>query len=77
MTEQLLSLAVWMQIGYSELCTRGKKAWAERRDESGIDEAVTKMLWLAVGIVVALAATAFFSAKFDQAKGNVPDPVTP
>mgnify|MGYP007111988554 CR=1 FL=1 len=53
MTEQLLSLAVWMQIGYGELCTRGKKAWTERHDESGIDEAVTKMLWLAVGIVVA------------------------
>ena len=77
MTEQLLSLAVWMQIGYGELCTRGKKAWTERHDESGIDEAVTKILWLAVGIVVALAATAFFSAKFNQAKGNVPDPVTP
>ena len=43
----------------------------------GVDEAVTKMIWLAVGIVVAMAATAFFMAKFNQAKANVPDPVAP
>jgi hypothetical protein len=35
------------------------------------------MIWLAVGIVVALAATAFFVSKFNQAKSNVPDPVAP
>ena len=35
------------------------------------------MIWLAVGIVVAIAATAFFMAKFNQAKDNVPDPVVP
>ena len=82
MTEQLnqraiLPLAIWMQITCGELRERGKKAWAERDDEAGIDEAVTKMLWLAVGIVVALAATAFFTTKFNQAKGGVPDPVAP
>ena len=48
-----------------------------RPADDGVDEAVTKMIWLAVGIVVALAATAFFLAKFNQAKANVPDPVAP
>lgn len=52
-------------------------AWAERADERGIDEAVTKMIWLAVGIVVALAATAFFTGVFETAQSNVPDPVAP
>jgi hypothetical protein len=48
-----------------------------RYDEDGVDEAVTKMIWLAAGIVVALGATAFFVSKYNQAKTNVPDPVGP
>jgi len=54
-----------------------RRAWSDRRDETGLDEAVTKMIWLAVGIVVALAATAFFVSTFNQAKDSVPDPVAP
>jgi heme/copper-type cytochrome/quinol oxidase subunit 2 len=77
MNEQLLPLAVWVQVTYGEMRLRAQHAWAERRQEDGVDEAVTKMIWLAVGIVVAIAATAFFMAKFNQAKDNVPDPVAP
>ena len=77
MNEQLLPLAVWAQVAYGELRLRARHAWAERHQEDGVDEAVTKMIWLAVGIVVAIAATAFFMAKFNQAKDNVPDPVVP
>jgi hypothetical protein len=77
MDERLLPLAVWMQVAYGTVRARAVDAWERRGDEDGVDEAVTKMIWLAVGIVIALAATAFFTAKFNQAKGNVPDPVTP
>ncbi|MGB8859012.1 MAG: hypothetical protein WCC60_07150 [Ilumatobacteraceae bacterium] len=77
MNEQLLPLAVWVQVAYGEMWSRGARAWADRHEEDGVDEAVTKMIWLAVGIIVAIAATAFFMAKFNQAKSNVPDPVTP
>lgn len=77
MNEQLLPLAVWVQVAYGDLRSRTRYAWATRREEDGVDEAVTKMIWLAVGIVVAIAATAFFMAKFNQAKDNVPDPVAP
>ena len=77
MTEQLLPLAVWVQTAYGDMRARVAQAWHERHDESGVDEAVTKMVWLAVGIVVALAATAFFTSKFNQAKNSVPDPVAP
>jgi hypothetical protein len=52
-------------------------AWDHRADEDGVDEAVTKMIWLAVGTVVALAAAAFFKAKFNVAKARVPDPIAP
>ena len=77
MNEQLLSLSVWMQVVVHR-CDEGlRSAWSHRRDEDGVDEAVTKMIWLAVGIVVALAATAFVMAKFNQAKAGVPDPVAP
>ena len=77
MNEQLLPLAVWVQVVYGDMRERVTRAWRDRADESGVDEAVTKMVWLAVGIVVALAATAFFTAKFNQAKSSVPDPVAP
>lgn len=77
MNEQLLPLAVWVQVAYGDVRERLMRAWHDRSDETGVDEAVTKMVWLAVGIVVALAATAFFTAKFNQAKSSVPDPVAP
>lgn len=77
MNEQLLPLAVWVQVTFGGLRARATEAWEHRADDDGVDEAVTKMIWLAVGIVVAMAATAFFMAKFNQAKANVPDPVAP
>ena len=77
MNEQLLPLAVWVQLAYGDFRSRVFDAWAHRNDDDGVDEAVTKMIWLAVGIVVALAATAFFTSKFNQAKNSVPDPVAP
>jgi len=71
----LLPLGVRTQIAYGDLRARVVDAWARRDDETGIDEAVTKMIWLAVGIGVAVAATAFFVGVFNTAKTNVPDPV--
>ncbi|MBI4882425.1 MAG: hypothetical protein HY826_00045 [Actinobacteria bacterium] len=77
MNQQLLPLAVWVQVVYHDVRDRGRRAWAQRHDDAGVDEAVTKMIWLAVGIVVAIAATSFFTAKFNQARDNVPDPIGP
>lgn len=77
MTEQLLPLAVWIQLTYGDIRMRAHHTWTSRYEEDGVDEAVTKMIWLAVGIVVAIAATTFFMAKFNQARDNVPDPVGP
>lgn len=77
MSQRILPLAVRMQLTWSELRQRARDAWLSRQDEDGVDEAVTKMIWLAVGIVVAIAATTFFTSKFNQARDNVPDPVGP
>ena len=77
MNQQLLPLAVRCQVMCSDLRSRLQQAWRSRYEEDGVDEAVTKMIWLAVGIVVAIAATTFFTAKFNQARDNVPDPVGP
>ncbi|MCE9620993.1 MAG: hypothetical protein K8R99_01465 [Actinomycetia bacterium] len=77
MNQQLLPLAVRWQVMCGDLRWRMQQAWRSRDEEDGVDEAVTKMIWLAVGIVVAIAATTFFTAKFNQAKDNVPDPVGP
>lgn len=72
-----LPLATRLHTAWSTGCERLVAAWRERADEKGLDEAVTKMIWLAVGIVVALAATSFFVSTFNQAKNTVPDPVAP
>lgn len=81
MNQQLLPFAVRVQVivqvMFGELRVRANHAWRSRHEEDGVDEAVTKMIWLAVGIVVAIAATTFFTAKFNQARDNVPDPVGP
>ncbi len=74
MNEQLLPLAVWLQVTFAELRARTVDAWDHRADEEGVDEAVTKMIWLAVGVTIALLATAFFTTKFNQAKAKVPTP---
>ena len=74
-----LTLPVGVRIdrAWRDLCDRARSTWDERADESGIDEAVTKMIWLAVGITVAVAATGFFLSVFNSAKATVPDPVAP
>jgi hypothetical protein len=77
MSDTMLPLAIWMQLAYADLRDRARDAWAHRADEDGVDEAVTKMIWLAVGIAVAVAATAFFVNVFNSAKSSVPDPVAP
>jgi len=77
MNEVLLPVTVWVQVAYGGLVQRARDAWSARADESGVDEAVTKMIWLAVGIAVAVAATAFFVNVFESAKSSVPDPVAP
>ena len=56
---------------------RIRRTWDERADETGLDEAVTRMVWLAVAVTVALAATSFFISVFNSAKAGVPDPVAP
>ena len=77
MNQLLLPLSVRTRAAFDDLCARAAHAWHERDDESGIDEAVTKMIWLAVGITVALAAAAFFTTTFQSARDSVPDPVGP
>jgi len=77
MSQQLLPIAVKVQLIGDDVRQRWRRTWTQRHEEDGVDEAVTKMIWLAVGIVVAIAATAFFTSKFNQAKDSVPDPVSP
>ena len=55
-------------------------AWfADPATWSGSDGITARVLehLLYSGIVVAIAATTFFTAKFNQARDNVPDPVGP
>ena len=77
MNQFLLPVSVRAHRACQAMTGKVRRTWDERHDERGIDEAVTRMIWLAVGIGVAVAATAFFVNVFDDAKANVPDPVAP
>jgi Flp pilus assembly protein TadB len=77
MADPFLLLVIRCQSAGAWLRSRMVEVWHERHDESGLDEAVTKMIWLAVGIGVAVAATAFFVSVFHNAQAHVPDPATP
>lgn len=47
------------------------------REDDGLDEAPSKMIYLAVGVALAIAAGVFIIAQFNSAKDSVPDPVAP
>lgn len=77
MNKLMLPLSVRTHRAGTALTRKLRRTWQERHDETGLDEAVTKMVWLAVGIAVAIAGATFFLDVFDQATANVPDPVAP
>jgi len=77
MNHFLLPMSVRTHAVFTGVRIKLRRTWDERNDETGLDEAVTKMIWLAVGIGVAVAATTFFITVFDSAQANVPDPVAP
>ena len=77
MNELLLPLGVRMRLTLDELGDRLRDTWDDRASEDGVDEAVSKMIWLAVGVGVAVVATTFFLGVFNTAKDGVPDPVAP
>lgn len=73
----ILPLCVRTRLALTDLGDRIEQAWHDRDDETGLDEAVTKMIWLGVGITVALTAGVFFTGVFETARNNVPDPIAP
>lgn len=77
MNKLLLPLSVRTHRAGAALTRKVRRTWQERHDETGLDEAVTKMVWLAVGIAVAIAGATFFLEVFDQAVEAVPEPVAP
>ena len=46
-------------------------------DDRGDSDSAGKLIWIAVSIAVAVAATAFVITIFNKAKTGVPDPVAP
>jgi hypothetical protein len=75
----LLVPAMWLVLASAtvrQATVTQLRAWWD--DDSGeADGSVARMLWLAVGIAVAIAAGAFLIQVFNSAKGAVPDPTPP
>jgi hypothetical protein len=47
------------------------------RDDRGLDEAPSKLIWIGGGIVIAVAVVAFAINVFNETKEDVEDPVIP
>jgi hypothetical protein len=80
MIERVLVVpAVWLVLAASSVrhvtADRLRVWWDDERGEA--DGSVARMIWLAVGIAVAIAAGAFLVQVFNSAKDAVPDPTPP
>lgn len=69
-----LATTVRGQLLYRDLQDRLMKMLVA---DDGIDESPAKMIWLAVGIGLAIAAGGVVLTKFDAAQSKIPDPVPP
>jgi hypothetical protein len=75
MHDVTLPAAVWLTVAVHFGRERAKELWHRIEDDRGIDESVSKLIYLAVGIGLAVAAAAFIWQQFDAAQEQVPDPV--
>ena len=54
---------------------RSLRNWISEDD--GLDDSPSKLIWIAAGVAIAIAATVFAISVFNNAKSTVPDPVIP
>lgn len=71
------AIAVWLTFAYQHGRERADNIWAYLRDESGVEDAPSKLIYLAVAVAVAIAAGVFIISVFNNAQTGVPDPVAP
>ncbi|MEP7114623.1 MAG: hypothetical protein ABI862_15255 [Ilumatobacteraceae bacterium] len=77
MYDVTLPIAVWLTVIFHDTRDRARQGWERFVDDRGLDEATTKMIYLAVGVGLAIAATTYIVSVFNTAKSNVPSPVAP
>ena len=71
------AFAVWLTLAYQHGRERADDMWTHLRDESGVEDAPSKLIYLAVAVAVAIAAGVFIISVFNNAQTGVPDPVAP
>ncbi|MFN3254299.1 MAG: hypothetical protein ACE37B_01260 [Ilumatobacter sp.] len=71
------AIAVWLTLTYQHGREQADHVWARLSDESGVEDAPSKLIYLAVAVAVAIAAGLFIIGVFNDAQTGVPDPVAP
>lgn len=71
------AVAVWLTLAYQHGRECAGDVWTRLRDESGVEDAPSKLIYLAVAVAVAIAAGVFIISVFNNAQTGVPDPVAP
>lgn len=71
------AIAVWLTLTYQHGRERADDIWTRLSDDSGVEDAPSKLIYLAVAVAVAIAAGVFIISVFNNAQTGVPDPVAP
>jgi hypothetical protein len=77
MNDLTLPAAAWITTETARRRRQLDRLVQRLRDDRGIDEAVTKMIFLAIGVTLAIAAGVFIRSRFEQAQEIVPVPAAP
>lgn len=69
--------ATWVSLALTQPLATLRRVWTILAEDDGLDEAPSKMIYLAVGVALAIAATVFIISVYNNAESQVPDPVAP
>ena len=76
MNHYTLPLAVWLTTRYGKVRERARTVWDGLGDDDGLED-VAKLIYISVGVVLALTAAGIAFKVFANARDRIPDPVLP
>jgi hypothetical protein len=72
MNQLTLPFAVWLTVAYGELRSRARSVKGRLREDDGFDD-VAKLIYLTVGVVLAIAAAGVAYKVFGKARDGIID----
>jgi hypothetical protein len=78
MNDITIPMAVWLTVTYAQMRDGATEMLKRLADDRGVDDSVSRLIWIVTGVAIALAATAVAVAVFNNASSSVnQNPVAP